>query len=175
MLFVFVFLFSPRNWDTASGNEFHLGNLNLLLKLGPNIRTMQHINKARIIITVKWSVRPQNVYRSMKWFNQQVFEKLLLSESAFQIINYSPPIISLLYETHPFAVLLQVPAHILWLHSSWVGQTSSLATLLFRCPHELGLAYLKKKVIYFKSRQEAPSYFSESYFLLAVCLCQETI
>lgn len=106
----------------------------------------------------------------MQWFNQQVFEKKLLSEPAFQIINYSPPIISLLYETHPFAALLQA-----CIHSSWVGQTFSLATLLVRCPHEFGLAYLKKKVIYFKSRQEAQSYFSESYFLLALCLCQETI
>lgn len=167
MLFVFVlfvFGFSFKTWDTASGNEFHLRNLNLLLKLGPNIRTMQHINKARIFISVKRSVRPQNVYRSMQWFNQQVFEKKLLSEPAFQIINSSPLIISLLYETHPFAVLLQVPTLISCIHSCWVGQTCSLATLLFRCPHDFGLAYLKKKVIYFKSRQEAQSYFSESYF-----------
>lgn len=48
----------------------------------------------------------------MQWFNQQVFEKKLLSEPAFHIINYSPPIISLLYETQPFSVLLQVPTHI---------------------------------------------------------------
>lgn len=54
----------------------------------------------------------------MQWFNQQVFEKKLLSEPAFQIINYSPPIISLLYGTRPSAVLLQA-----CIHSSWVGQT----------------------------------------------------
>lgn len=128
---------------------------------------MQHINKARIVISVKRSVRPQNVYRSMQWFNQQVFEKKLLSEPAFQIINSSPLIISLLYETHPFAVLLQVPTLISCIHTCWVGQTCSLATLLFRCPHDFGLAYLKKKVIYFKSRQEAQSYFSESYFFFS--------
>lgn len=163
-----VFFFSP-NWDTASGSEFHLRNLNLLLKLGPNIWTMQHINKARIIISVKWSVRPQNVYRSMQWFNQ-VFEKKPLSESVFQIIIYSPLIIFIPYETNPFAFLLQVPhltefcIHILRIHSCQIGQACSLATLLFRCPDEFCLVYLKEKVIYFKSGQEASSYFSESYF-----------
>lgn len=163
-----VFFFP--NWDTAWGSEFHLRNLNLLLKLGPNIWTMQHINKARIIISVKWSVRPQNVYRSMRWFNQQVFEKRLLSEPAFQIIISSPLIISTPYETHPFAVLLQVPhltefsTHTLHLHSCRIGQASSLAMLLCRCPDEFCLAYWKKKVIDFKSGQEAYSYFSESYF-----------
>lgn len=102
-----LFVFFP-NWDTASGSEFHPINLHLLLKLGPNIWTMQHINKARIIVSVKWSVRPQNVYRSMQWFNQQLFEKKVLSEPAFQKIC-SPLIIFILCETQPFALLLQVP------------------------------------------------------------------
>lgn len=160
----------PPNWDTAWGSEFHLRNLNLLLKLGPNIWTMQHINKARIIVSVKWSVRPQNVYRSMRRFHQQVFEKKLLSEPASEIVIYSPLIIFILYETRPFAVLLQVPhltefpAHTWRTHSCRMGQARSSATLLFGCPDQFCLAYLKKKVIYFKSGQEAYGYFSESYF-----------
>lgn len=134
---------------------------------------MQHINKARIIISVKRSVRPQNVYRSMRWFNQRVFEKKLLSEPGLQIVTYSPLIIFIPYETHPFAVLLQVPhltefsTHTLRIHICWIGEACSLATLLFGCPDEFCLAYLKKKVIYFKSGQEAYSYFSESYFFFS--------
>lgn len=104
----------------------------------------------------------------MQWFNQ-VFEKKLLSEPVFLIIIYSPLIIFIPYETDPFAFLLQVShltefsTHILRIHSCQIGQACSLAALLFRCPDEFCLAYLKEKVIYFKSGQEAYSYFSESY------------
>jgi len=106
----------------------------------------------------------------MQWFNQQVFEMKLLSEPAFQIVIYSYLVIFILYETHPFAVLLQGPhltefsTRTLRIYSCQIGQACSLATLLFGCPDEFCLAYFKKKVIYFKSGQEACSYFSESHF-----------
>lgn len=93
----------------------------------------------------------------------------LSSETAFHIVIYSPLIIFMLYETDPFAVLLQVShltefsTHIFPTKSCWVGWVCSLATLLFKCPDEFCLEYLKEKVIYFKSRQEAYGYFSESY------------
>lgn len=51
---------------------------------------MLRINKARIIVSGKRSVRPQNVYGSMRYLHQQSFEEKLLSEPAFQVAMCSP-------------------------------------------------------------------------------------